>query len=139
MCSGPRTKSHGQGQRRNMNRSADAVSGFGSLKYAQQLDADMWEQLMLQTVQIGGGQISWPRGVAEKAALGQPEPTQAGLAILNELVRGPSDLWELHVIAEHTEHALGAAAALRNTTEYRKLRTALIESGLQELPASAAA
>ena len=106
----------------------DALHGFGWFSEAQQIDSDVWAHLTLQTIQIAGGRIDWQHGIAERVVQSDPSPT--GLAILDELVRGPSSPWELHDLAKQAAQALGSAQELQDTVEYRRLDTTLIERGL---------
>ncbi len=106
----------------------DALHGFGWFSEAHQIDSDMWAQLTLRTIRIAKGHLDWQHGIAERIINSNPSPT--GLAILNELVRGPNSQWELHDLAKQAAQALDSAQELQDTIEYRRLDATLIERGL---------
>ncbi len=105
-----------------------ALEGFGFLSQVAAMDAEVWEELMLQTVQAAGGRVDWSYGIAER--LETSRPTTAGLAILNELVRGGIDDWDSVLVIEKASAMLARATDLQETDEYRRLRTTLLERGV---------
>ena len=107
---------------------SDALQGFGWFSEAQQIAQDVWEQKTLQTIQTAGGRIDWQHGVAQRVA--KSPPSRTGLAILDELVRGPGDEWTRRDVAEQAAQMLNSAHGLQDTVEYRRLRATLMERGL---------
>ena len=106
---------------------SDALLGFGWYSEIKSIDTQVWEQMTLQTVKAGGGRTSWTHGVANRIA--SSAPTQTGLAILNELIRGQGDDWDREHATEQASQLIASAQALQGTVEYRNLRNALIERG----------
>ena len=106
----------------------DALQGFGWFSEAQQIDSAVWEHKTLQTIQAAGGRIDWQHGVAQRVA--KSDPSQTGLAILDELVRGPGSEWERQDVAEQAAQILDSARELQDTVEHRRLRATLMERGL---------
>jgi hypothetical protein len=107
---------------------AEALAGFGWLSEIGILDDTTWTQLTLRTLTITRGRIGRAHKVAERAAT-QP-PTNATLAILNELVRGLDDDWDRRSVTELAAQTIGRAEQLAHTPEYQRLRTTLLERGL---------
>ena len=106
----------------------DALQGFGWFSEAQQIYSSVWEHETLRTIQAAGGRIDWQHGVAQRVA--KSDPSQTGLAILDELVRGPGNEWERRDVAEQAAQMLDSARGLQDTVEYRRLRATLMERGL---------
>ncbi len=105
-----------------------ALEGFGFLSQVAAMDADIWEELMLQTVQAAGGRVDWSHGIAER--LETSRPTTTGLAILNELVRGGIEDWDRVLVIEKASAILARATDLQETDDYRRLHTTLLERGV---------
>jgi hypothetical protein len=73
------------------------------------------------------------REVAERAARANPSPDT--LEILNQLVRGGGDIWEQHSIVTAASTVVACASyPLTKSSEYERLRTALLERGAQIPP-----
>ena len=105
----------------------EALQGFGWYSKIESIDAEVWEQMTLQTVTLTSGQTSWTHGVATRIA--SSPPTRTGLTILNELIRGRGDDWDRQHATEQATRVIASAQALQETVEYRNLRRALIERG----------
>ena len=61
--------------------------------------------------------------------MSQP-PTTTTLEILNQLIRGQLEPWDLRYIADHIANYLRTATDLAATDEYQRLRTTLIGRGM---------
>jgi len=107
---------------------AETLAGFGWLSDISALDDDTWTDLTRRTLAATRGRIDWAHKVAERATT-QP-PSTGTLAILNELVRGLADDWDLRSVTELAVQALDQAKHLANTPEFGRLRTALLERGV---------
>ena len=105
-----------------------AVEGFGFLAEVAAMDAATWEELTLRTIRATDGKIGWSHGIVKR--LEAAHPTATGLDLLNELVRGKLDAWESRYIAERAAAILSRAGDLRETNEYTRLHTALLERGV---------
>ena len=75
------------------SQAADSTQGFGSLPGVTALDTDRWARLTLTTIARTGGRIDWADRVANRA-VSQP-PTTTTLEILNQLIRGQLEPWDL--------------------------------------------
>ena len=106
----------------------DALSGFGWFSKIESMDADSWAEMTLRTLKATGGRIGRSHGVAERVAASPP--SQTGLAILDELVRGTDSDWERRNVAEQAAQMLSDGQALDATVEHRRLRQTLLERGL---------
>ena len=110
----------------------EALQGFGWYSEIKSMDTEVWERITLQTLKAASGQTGWTHGVASRVAASPP--TRTGLAILNELIRGRGDDWDRQDAAEQASQVVASAQALRETVEYRNLRSALIERGRLDEP-----
>jgi len=68
-----------------------AVEGFGYLAEVTAIDNELWEEPTLRTIEAVGGKVDWIHGIAKRLAASSQ--TTAGLAALNELVRGRLEEW----------------------------------------------
>ena len=75
------------------SQAADSTQGFGSLSGVTALDTDRWARLTLTTIARTGGRIDRADRVANRA-MSQP-PTTTTLEILNQLIRGQLEPWDL--------------------------------------------
>jgi hypothetical protein len=73
------------------------------------------------------------RDVAKRAA--QANPSLDTMEILNQLVRGGGEIWEQHsILTEASEAIARAQHRLTESKEYERLRTALLERGIEVPP-----
>ncbi len=105
-----------------------AVEGFGFLSGVTAMGAEVWEELTLRTIRAAEGRIDWSYGIAKRLA--SSRPTNTGLAIFNELVRGSLDRWDRMYVAEKAAAILSSASDLQETDDYKRLRTTLLERGI---------
>ena len=101
------------------SQAADSAQGFGSLSEVTALDTDRWARLTLTTIARTGGRIDWADRVANRA-MSQP-PTTTTLEILNQLIRGQLEPWDLRYIADHIANYLRTATDVTATDEYQRL------------------
>ncbi|TDT15881.1 hypothetical protein BDK89_1460 [Ilumatobacter fluminis] len=111
----------------NSTADPDALPGFGWFAEVGQLDTDLWASRTMTTLDVTSGRIDWSHKVAERAASLQPSTTT--LAIMNGLIRGPSDEWDKRRNVERAVELIRAADELSETPEYARLRTTLLERG----------
>jgi hypothetical protein len=107
---------------------AQTLTGFGWLSEISVLDDSAWTDLTRRTLTATHGRIDSAHKVAERATA-QP-PSTATLAIMNQLVRGLADDWDRRSVTELAAQALGQAEHLAGTSEYKRLRTTLLERGM---------
>jgi hypothetical protein len=108
--------------------SADMVAGFGWFVDITVLDDVTWADLMRRTLTVTHGRIDRARDVAEHAARIPPSPDT--LETLNQLVRGGGDVWEQAFILDAASSAIiRGSYPLIESSEYERLRTALLERG----------
>ncbi|MEU3980183.1 hypothetical protein AB0F77_08725 [Streptomyces sp. NPDC026672] len=112
-------------------KSAGELYGFGWMAEVTSIDEAIWNGLMVETLEISSGNIDWSHEVADRAASSQPQ-SEITLKILNLLVRGLQDDWDRRNIGTIAKGALVNAASLTETTEYKRLRTTLLERGIME-------
>ncbi len=105
-----------------------ALPGFGWLAEVEKLDDQLWASNTMRTLAVTGGRIDWSHKVAERAASIAP-PSTTNLAIMNSLVRGPSEEWDRRRSIECAVELMGKANDLKATLEYGRLRTTLLERG----------
>jgi hypothetical protein len=105
-----------------------SLAGFGWYAEIEMVNADVWEELTLRTVEATRGQIDWGHKVAERAAA-RPANVKI-LGILNHLVRGIGDDWDRREIAKIAARTWRQAQALGKTPEYKRLHTTLSERGV---------
>ena len=110
------------------SQAADSAQGFGSLSGVTALDTDRWARLTLTTIARTGGRIDWADRVANRA-MSQP-PTTTTLGILNQLIRGQLEPWDLRYIADHIATYLRTATDVTATDEYHRLRITLVGRGM---------
>jgi hypothetical protein len=109
--------------------SVEILAGFGQYAEISALDDTTWARLTRQTLNVTRGHIDWARHVAERAA--RPQPTPDTLEILNQLLRGLPDGWDQRSVAETAALAIKKAApSHRDTPEYQRLHTTLLERGV---------
>jgi hypothetical protein len=107
---------------------ANAMSGFGWWAEVKALDRERWEALTLASAELAHGRLEWAHEVAKRAA--DESITEAGLAILNELVRGQVDEWDRLQVMQTALTALSTAAEVHRESEpFGRLRTSVIERG----------
>ena len=106
----------------------EALKGFGLMSTVAVIDTETWEELTLRTVKAAGGSVSGPHRITER--LKASPPTRTGLAILNELTRGPLNEWERVIVADEAARILSQADDLQHTDEYQQLRTTLQERNI---------
>ena len=106
----------------------DAVEGFGWLAEVAAISAETWEDLTLRTIKAANGRIDWSHGIVKRLAASPP--TSTGLALLNEMVRGDLEEWDTLNVAEAAADVLSRADSLKDTDDYRRLRTTLLERAI---------
>lgn len=112
---------------------ADSLAGFGWYAEVSSLDDATWALLTRQTLAVTRGRIDWARRVADRAA--HPQPSADTLEILNQLLRGLPDGWDRwHVLETARITVSRASHPQTGTSEYRRLRTTILERGVN-LPA----
>jgi hypothetical protein len=115
------------------NPSADMLTGFGSYADITVLDDVTWADLTRRTLALTHGRTDRARDVAERAAEVAPSPDT--LEVLNQLIRGGGDIWEQHSIRTAATAAIARAPhRLTESKEYERLRTALLERGIEIPP-----
>lgn len=103
------------------------LAGFGWLSTVG-LEQGPWENLTLETLRHSQGEIDLSGSVAKRVM--EAAPSTLGLAILDQLVRGSMQDWERRSIATQAGRYLSSVPRqLRVTSEFQRLRTALIERG----------
>jgi hypothetical protein len=108
--------------------SPDMVTGFGWCAEITVLHDAAWADLTRRTLSLTHGRIDHARRVAERAA--RANPSADSIDILNQLVRGGGDSWEQHSILDTASAAITRARyPLTRSSEYGRLRTALLERG----------
>ena len=103
--------------------------GFGRLVMAEGLEASLWMEKTLATLELTEGRIELAPMVAERCAELAPGPTT--LAIVNRLVRGSTDPKDRYLVARSASQLLNGATELNKTDDYKRLETALNERGLR--------
>jgi hypothetical protein len=104
------------------------VTGFGWYAEITVLDDAAWADLTRRTLTLTHGRIDHAGRVAEQAA--RTNPSADSIEILNQLVRGGGDSWEQHPILNAASAAITRASyQLTGSSEYERLRTALLERG----------
>jgi hypothetical protein len=107
----------------------ETLAGFGWYAEISALDDITWARLTRQTLNITRGRIDWARHVADRAA--RPQPTPDTLEILNQLLRGLPDGWDQRSVLETATLAIKKAdRSQADTPEYQRLRTTLLERGV---------
>lgn len=106
----------------------DDLQGFGWMSELKDLDDSTWASLTHDTLNVTGGRIDWSHSVAERAA--SLEEISIALAIMDQLVRGEADHWDLRRTIEQAVTLLERAAELASTVNYQRLRTGLLERGV---------
>ena len=104
------------------------LKGFGWMADVEAMDFELWTDLTLRTLTVIDGQMTSAYRVA-KRIMAAP-PTKTGLEIINELVRGEIDEWERLLIIDKINEFLASAEVLKETDEYKRLHTTLIERGV---------
>ena len=108
---------------------SDGLLGFGRLAMVGGLEASLWSERTLATLELTGGRIELASTVAERCADLAPTPTT--LAIVNSLVRGSTDPGDAYLVARSANQLLDGATELNETDGYKRLETALNERGLR--------
>ena len=109
---------------------SDALLGFGWLSIVDSMDAELWAELTLQTLEATGGRLAWSHAVGERVT-GSP-PSLTGLAIMDRLVRAQNDPWGNRRVIEEAVALVASAQDLSETDEHRRLHRALLERGAIE-------
>jgi hypothetical protein len=113
--------------------SPDGALGFGWYADISALADATWSHLTRRTLTLTRGRIDQARKVAERAARANPSPDT--LEILNQLVRGGGDIWERHsIVAVAYTAIVRVSFPLTQSSEYERLRTALLERGIEIVP-----
>lgn len=107
--------------------SPGSVAGLGWFAEVKALDDDRWLRITIEAARVGAGRLMWGRRVAERAATTR---SVGGLRILNSLVTGLQDEWDRATVHRSALGALREAPDLKETEEYRKLRSTLLERGV---------
>ena len=107
----------------------DGLLGFGRLALVEGLEASLWAEKTLATLELTGGRIELASTVAERCAYLAPSPTT--LAIVNRLVRGSTGPGDVYLVARSANQLLDGATELNETDIYKRLETALNERGLR--------
>jgi hypothetical protein len=107
----------------------ETLAGFGWYAEISALDDITWARLTRQTLTITRGRIDWARNVADRAARSRATPDT--LEILNQLLRGLPDGWDQRSVLETATLAIKKANRRQtDTPEYQRLRTTLLERGV---------
>ena len=106
----------------------DILKGFGWMADVEAMDLELWTDLTVRTLRVIDGQMTYAYRVAEKV-MASP-PTKPGLEIINWLVRGEIEEWDRLLIIDGIKEFLSSAEVLRETDEYKRLHTTLIERGV---------
>jgi hypothetical protein len=104
------------------------LTGFGWYAEIGHMDGTTWNGLTRQTLNITRGSIDQARRVADRAA--SQEPTPDTLEILNLLLRGLQDGWDHWNILSTASRTIKGAESLSAAPEYQRLRTSLLERGV---------
>ena len=106
-----------------------SLAGFGWYANVPALDDITWNRLTRQILTITRGRIDWAHRVADRAAHQQPTPDT--LEIYNQLLRGLADYWEQRLVLDIATTVIKKATdPLTSTAEYKRLRTVLLERGV---------
>lgn len=105
----------------------DGLLGFGRLALVEGLEASLWAEKTLATLELTGGRIELASTVAERCTYLAPSPTT--LAIVNRLVRGSTGPGDVYLVARSANQLLDGATELNETDDYERLETALTERG----------
>ena len=108
------------------------LGGFGWYSEAFSMDNTQWAKRTLETLRLTRGHINHEYGVTERAL--KLEDKKSCLEIFNYLIRGNSSLYKITKTNEYACQALESAQELNKTPEYDRLKTALLERGLEILP-----
>ena len=107
----------------------ESLTGFGWYANIPGLDDVTWNRLTRQTLTVTRGRIDWAHRVADRAAHQQPSPDT--LEIHSQLLRGLSDYWEQRLVLDIATTAIKKATDRQtDTAEYERLRTVLLERGV---------
>src|ERR1019366_2951915 len=107
----------------------ESLTGFGWYANIPGLDDVTWNRLTRLTLTITRGRIDWAHRVADRAA--HQQPTADTLEIHSQLLRGVSDSWEQRLVLDIATAAIKKATDPQTgTAEYKRLRTALLERGV---------
>ena len=120
----------------------DGIAGFGGLARVAEMDDEQWSELTLDTLRSTGGCINQAHVVAERAAGMTPGVTT--LEIMDNLVRrsnrlesnGDRDriyfhtMWAQRQVENAARELLDRSTDLRDTDHYKRLRSTLLERGI---------
>lgn len=106
----------------------DILKGFGWMADVEAMEFELWADLTLRTLKVVDGRMTHAHRVAEKV-MSSP-PTKPGLEIINWLVRGEIEEWDRLLIIDGIKKFLPSAEVLKETDEYKRLHTTLIERGV---------
>jgi hypothetical protein len=116
------------------NPSAEILAGFGWFVDITVLDDATWADLTRRSLTLTHGRIDRAREVAERAAARANQSLDT-MEILNQLVRAGGEIWEQHSILTAASAAIARAPyRLTGSKEYERLRTALLERGIDIPP-----
>ena len=107
----------------------DALVGAGRWAFVTGVDPHRWLLLIDRTIEITRGEIDYAIEVAERAK--DAQPSDVGLRILRRMI-GHGEPWEQQHIETVAVQALELAAPHAVGSEFRPLRTRLIERGRHE-------
>ena len=108
------------------------LGGFGWYSEAFAIDDTQWAKRTLETLKLTGGHINHEYGVTKRAL--KLEDKKSCLEIFNYLIRGNSSMYKISETNDYARQALKSAQELSKTPEYERLKTALLERGLEILP-----
>ena len=109
-------------------RDPDGLKGFGWLAEAKMLDDCSWAELTVKTLERTGGRIDGFDRVAKRAL--RSTPSRTTLSIMDRLVRG-ADVYERYMVERDAGRLIARSTGLADTDEYQRLRTALLERGVE--------
>ena len=112
----------------------ESTAGFGGMSQVQKMDFERWASLTVDTLRVTGGRIDDAIGVADRA-MSLPV-TDAKMELLDEMIRGRLDAWDLRHIADNIPSFLEGAQHLRAAPQYQSLETALLERDMIQDPAT---
>ena len=108
------------------------LGGFGWYSEAFSIDDTQWAKRTLETLQLTGGHINGERQVTERAL--ELDDKKSCLEIFNYLIRANNSSEKISKENDYACQALESAQELSETPEYERLRTALLERGLEIIP-----
>ena len=114
-------------------RAPEGLRGFGWLGQVTLLDDAQWAELTAATLERTDGRIDGAYKVTERVR--ESAPSRTTLRIMDKVVRGV-DTHGWYMVERDAVALIGRSAHLADTDEYGRLRTALLERGVELDPAA---